>query len=465
MDNNRSRSQDMSGLLRGGLSMAVVIMLLNGCIGTPTLAATAGATSNLSPGSNRNAAERPCSGFYKKTFRPVVGRDQTPPPKMARPAKGKVFTDPVYKTCVVRVTDAAKEPPSTFARNDYARRQAFNADDTLILVYALDGSWHLYDARTLAYVEKLRGMGGDTEPQWHPHDPRILYHLDNNGGMAIYALDVKTNRSTVAVDFTRKDANGFRVRDLWPNAARIWTRSEGSPSADGRYWAFQVEDNQFKILGLITYDMKTNTILGKYATKDRPDHVSMSPSGKYVVVPWSKDGPEGGPAVLTSDLKNRRSLAMNLGHSDLAFDAQGKDVLVSVDHTRGYVYMTRLETGKTTKLFYIWPNNTTMAMHFSGKAFRKPGWVVLSTFGSGETEWPHQKIFALELKANPRIVNLAHHHTVFGTSDFSYFSQPHASTNRDLTRIVFNSNWDTTDLKNDWQHIDVYMIEIPKGIL
>jgi hypothetical protein len=459
MDKRRFRLQDMYRLLRCGFSAAIISISLIGCSGAPAIAAVE--TGMVKPSdsflaSDPYASERPCAGFYAKSFRPVIGRVSTPPPKLARPAKGKVFSDPVFKTCVVRVTNAAKEPPPTFARNDYSRRQPFNADDTLILVYALNGSWHLYDARTLKYVKKLRGPGGDAEPQWHPTDPRTLYYLPNNGGMVVYALDVKTDRKSIKVDFSRPDSRGFRVRDLWPTAARIWTRSEGSPSADGRYWAFQVENNQFKILGLITYDMKTNTILGKYSTKSRPDHVSISPSGKYVVVPWGKHSSERGPVVFTRDLKNRRSLTMNLGHSDLALDSEGKDVLVSVDHTRGYVYMTHLDTGKTTKLFYIWPHNTTMAMHFSGKAFRKPGWVLLSTFGRGHTEWPHQKVFALELKDNPRVVNLMHHHDAGG----DYFAQPQAAVNRNFTRLVVNSNWDMRGR----DHVDVYMVEIPKGV-
>jgi len=461
------RSPHTTRLIIKVIGVLVASIASTGWSATPGIVAGVAASAKnpvSTPELDQYASSRPCAGFYTAAFRPVIKQDRTPAPRSSRPEKGKRFSDPVYKTCVVRVTDAAKEPPSTFARNDYARRQAFNADDSLIIIYAIDGSWHLYDARTLKYVKKLKGVGGDAEPQWHSRDPRTLYYLANNGGMEIYALDVKTNQSVIAVDFSKKDALGFRVRDLWPDAARVWTRSEGSPSADGRYWAFQVEDNDFNILGLITYDMESNTILGKYATKDRPDHVSMSLSGKYMVVPWSKSDPEGGPVVFTRDMKSRRPLTINSGHSDLALDAEGNDVLVSVDHSGGYVNMTRLDTGKTTELFYIWPKQTTMAMHFSGKAFRKPGWVLLSTFGSGTTEWPHQKIFALELKANPRVVNLAHHHTVFGTADFSYFSQPHASTNRDMTRIVFNSNWDTPDLKHDFEHIDVYMIEIPEGI-
>ena len=60
---------------------------------------------------------------------------------------------------------------------------------------------------------------------------------------------------------------------------------------------------------------------------------------------------------------------------------------------------------------------------------------------------------AVELKANPRIVNLAHHHSNYA----EYWTEPQASSNRDLTRILFNSNWGSTS-KLD---VDAYMVMIP----
>ena len=61
-----------------------------------------------------------------------------PIPTRARPAKGVAGVEPTFGTCLVRATDHAKEGAEGFARNDYSRRQAFNADDTRLLVYALD---------------------------------------------------------------------------------------------------------------------------------------------------------------------------------------------------------------------------------------------------------------------------------------------------------------------------------------
>jgi len=66
-------------------------------------------------------------------------------------------------------------------------------------------------------------------------------------------------------------------------------------------------------------------------------------------------------------------------------------------------------------------------------------------------------VFAVELKDHPRIVNLAHHHVAYN----EYFTEPHASVNRDFTRIAFNSNWDSGS-KTD---IDMYLIDLPKGVI
>ena len=405
-------------------------------------------------GPRKAQANYPCANFYKSGYRPTIGFDKTPPPPLGKPKKGVVFADPVYRTCIVRVTDAAHEPMPTFARVDYARRQLFNADDSLLLIYAVDGSWHVYDVRTQKYLKKLRGIGGDAEPYWHPKDPNRLLFLPNNGGMAIYELDVSTNENRAIVDFSQPDAKGLRVRDLWPEAARIWTRSEGSPSSDGRYWAFQVETDDFKMLGMFTYDMQTHAIVGTYKTTVRPDHVTMSPTGLYVFVAWDEGGTEGGPTVFTRDLQRRWPLHVPLGHNDLALDEYGDDMLVSVDHTHGYVYMIRLKDRLMTRLYPIWINDTTMAMHFSGKAYNKPGWVLVSTFGNGKTEWPHQKVFALQLRKNPKIVHLMHHRGAVTT----YFAQPQASVNRDFTRFVVNSNWGAPGDAN----VDTYMAEIPR---
>jgi hypothetical protein len=407
------------------------------------------APAPVPPGSS--TATDACSRFYSSSFVLSSAKAVDPVPSLSKPAKGSAFSDPAYKTCVVRATDHASEPPSTFARNDYSRRQAFNANSSRFLAYSNTGHWHLYDGKTLAYIKQLSGPAGDAEPQWHPTNPDLLYYLPTNGvGLKVYELNVATNTSRTIGDL------GSRLRARWPSAYAAWTKSEGSPSADGRYWCFMVDNSSWGGIGIVTWDMQTDTILGYLNNTTRPDHVSMSPSGNYCVASHY-----GGPGVVAynRDLTNPRKIA-NIGeHSDIALDSNGEDAYVSVDFqaNQGDVFMTNLRTGVRTNLFPSYVNGSANAFHFSGKGFRKPGWVLVSTYGEygGPVQWFHRKVFAMQLKANPVIYNIAHHHSAVN----GYWSEPHASVNRDFTKMIFNSNWGSGSSDN----IDAYLVDIPSG--
>ncbi|HWP21000.1 MAG TPA: hypothetical protein VNO84_17855 [Burkholderiaceae bacterium] len=420
------------------------------CTGSsPTCTVTMSQARTVSAIFTASAGVSGCSNFYAAGFSPLAGTSTPPIPSVTgRPDKGQVFAEPTYKTCMVRVTDHAREAPSGFARNDYSRRQAFNADGSRLIVYALDGHWHVYDANTYAHVRQLRGPAGDAEPQWHPTDPNLLYYLPTNGGMVVHELNVATHTSRVVGD--------FRGRLPWANVARLWTKSEGSPSADARYWAFMAETSSYAPLGIVVWDRVNDTIVATLDNKDRPDHLSMSASGNYVVVSWLN-------RVVAYDrsLRNARTIQGSSEHSDIALAENGDDLYVSVDYqsNEGMVFMVNLRTGARTDLFPTYVSGTATAMHFSGKAFRKPGWVLVSTYGNygGPLQWLHRKIFAVQLAANPRIYQLAHTQVV----DKGYWTEPQASVSRDFTKILFTSNWGVDSAED----LDAYMVELPKDAL
>jgi len=232
---------------------------------------------------------RPLKTDYVKPFQPD------------KPDKHLYALDNQFGACVLRVTDHINEPPRGFARNHYSRRQAFNSDESLLIVYAEDGYWHLYDANNFNYIRKLSLGGADVEPQWSPDDPYLLYKFPQNGGLVILTHHVLSDRVKVVADFTKfSEVIGYpgisSIKQIWPDSRRIWTKSEGSPSKDARYWGLQVETEDFKSIGSITYDMLTSLIFGVFDFKldgnviGRPAHISMSPSGNYVVAFWYSQG-------------------------------------------------------------------------------------------------------------------------------------------------------------------------------
>jgi len=422
-----------------------------------------------------------CKDLYTATTKLVTGKDpQLTSTNIAKPKQGIAELDDLYGLCRIRMTDYKNEPPRGFIRNDYSRRQPLNADDSLLLTYAKDGYWHLYKTDSRHYYKKLNLGGGSVEPQWHPNDPDSLYLLSNNGGLSIYRYNVHTDSRDKVTDFTSvKAINGYAntsdIRDIWPTAARVWTKSEGSPSIDARYWGFQVETENFKPLGLITYDMQTNQILGVFDFKfdgngiGRPDHVSMSPSGEYIVPSWhvpndcrpnnrvgNKEEPCG-LMVYTRDFEHGYGITSRGPHSDIAINTDGHDIIVISNYVTGYVEMHDLKTRKMTRLFSLYLGGSATAMHISGKAYNKPGWVLVSTYATKkQPQWWSNKIFAVELNRSPKIYNITHTYNVTK----GYWSEPHAVVNKDFTKVIFNTNWLVPG-----EDIDVYMIELPNNAM
>ena len=419
-----------------------------------------------------------CSSFYAAGFSVAQGKVNPAMPSLAKPAQGAVVKEPNFNTCLVRATNHAA-PATEFARNDYSRRQAFNANNSFFIVYSGGGWWHLYDANTMKYLRALSPrvpnptipaefhLAADAEPQWHPTDPNVLYYLPTNGGTKLLKLDVRTNTYSVAADFAGKLPS-------WASTARhIWTKSEGSPSADGRYWGFQVENSSFGLLGYMVWDLQDNKLVGSVQNRDRPDHSSMSASGRWYVT--SSDSV--GTWAWSPDFTRKKKLLHKSEHSDLALGPNGQDYYVSIDfqsNNGDFFYVdvdacpsvaasaTDAPECPRTVLFPTYVNGGHSSFHISGKGFKKPGWVVASTYGSaasrdGTYPWFSNKVFALELKANPRVYPLAYTRRVDGGS---YWSEPQASVSRDFTRIAFNSNWGSAS-----DDIDDYIVHIPSTAL
>jgi len=402
------------------------------------------------PPATGSALPPACANFYAPNFSLVQGKVVSTVPTLARPLKGAAWSDPVHGTCGIRVTDHANEPPSGFARHDYSRRQAFNADNSYLVVNAQNGFWHLYDANTMAFIRTLSGPAGDAEIQWHPTDPKSLYYFDTYGGMTLRRLNVDTNTSTVAASFSGKLP--------WADVARVWTKSEGSPSADGRYWCLMAETSNFTIRGVFVYDLQTQTVVGTRSLSARPDHVSMSASGRWCVV--SHLSGQGGTVAWDRSFTTSRQLHHTSEHSDLALNAQGQDIYVALDYqsNAGDFFMHNIDTNTRTVLFTTYLQGTATAYHVSGQAFAKPGWALVSTYASGSpNQWLHNKLFAVELKPNGRILNIGHHQSRFN----GYWTEPQATVNRDFTRIVWASNFGTTSDID----IDTYMIALPSGAI
>jgi hypothetical protein len=254
----------------------------------------------------------------------------------------------------------------------------------------------------------------------------------------------------------------------------VWTKFEGRPSRDSRYWGLMAEDQEWLPVAFVVYDRQTDAVVlrdmrGVPGVEDDVDHVTISPLGTYFLASFDiaceegKLGDDGHPCglmVYARDLAEGRGLLRVIGHYDTALDAGGQEVVIYQDIDTDSISMLDLESGVVTPLWEIDFSYTGIGFHFSGLAYDRPGWAVVSTHDDDAESytWMDDQVFAVELKEGGRVARLAHTHSLVDDDlELDYWAEPHASTNPDLTRIVFGTNWG----RSGSGEVEMLMIALP----
>jgi hypothetical protein len=384
------------------------------------------------------------------------------PPALAEPAPRVPWRDPVFGSCLVRVTDRRADlspgDASPGIANEYARAPAFNADGRYLLLRSTEAEWYLYDARSLRPLQRLPL---ENEPRWDAQDPDLIYYIDET---RLMAYDVEAEQAELVRDF---------AADVSGPVAAVWTRYEGRPSRDTRTWGLMAEDEEWLPIAFLVYDrvvdqVTVRDVRGVPGIEEDVDHVTISPLGTYFLASFDRACAEGtlgtdarpcGLMVYDRGLRQGRGLLRVVGHYDVALDAGGHEVVVYQDIDTDHIALLDLASGQVTPLWAIDFSHTPLGFHFSGLAYDRPGWMLVSTYSGGDPEaytWMDDGVFALELKAGGRVLRLAHTHSrVDPEQEHDYWAEPHATTNADLTRILFTSNWG----RSGSAEVDTYLVE------
>jgi hypothetical protein len=235
------------------------------------------------------------------------------------------------------------------------------------------------------------------------------------------------------------------------------------------------EDEDWIPVAFLVYDAVADEVTvrdmrGVSGVEDDIDHVTISPQGTYFLASFDRACGPGQPGddadpcglmVYDRGLGNGRSLLRIVGHYDTALDAGGREVVVYQDIDTDWISMLDLATGEVTPLWAIDFSHTPIGFHFSGLAYDRPGWALVSTYSGGYPDaytWMDDQVFAVELKADGRVVRLGHTHShVDAEQEHDYWAEPHASVNHDFTRVVFTSNWG----RSGTEEVDMYLLELP----
>ena len=69
-------------------------------------------------------------------------------------------------------------------------------------------------------------------------------------------------------------------------------------------------------------------------------------------------------------------------------------------------------------------------------------------------------VFLVELKPGGGVVRLAHTRSLVDPAqEHDYWAEPHATANRDLTKVLFTSNWG----RSGTEEVDTYLVTLPAG--
>jgi hypothetical protein len=357
---------------------------------------------------------------------------------------------------ITRISDAAafNLPGNTFFKQSYASLQAWNSDESFLLI-SVPGSTGSYgallDGKTFKWIKNVGSWASGG--RWSNTNPRIFYWQNWNG--SLMAQDVVSNTSTVVKSFASLGYVG---------ASHIgWMGGTGNQDMQDRFFPMDLQKSNGSY-DVVIYDRINDTIAGvvplaaKPGVNDVMDSWGMSPSGKFV---WFGGITGDGITlprrtnIFTTDGKYLRSSPSTSSHVDYGYDANGNEVMFYISPKLG----NNDKTGQTWRLDGSQGQQTTTQFtdmvgynfHVSLQSTSKPGWAIVSSFGSSTPSsynkfpmWNHT--FAVKLDGSGKIAPIAStHHTNGALTVGDYNRQPQATPNRTLTNVLWGGTWGDTD--------------------
>jgi hypothetical protein len=327
----------------------------------------------------------------------------------------------------------------------YTTISAWNADESLLILYSLAGQHQLYDGETYQFLRNLEINPPDIEQvYWDTSDPDILYYVD---GQKYIRYHVKAGTQDTLHDF-----------------AALCGSSSVSNGDDPMFTSW--DSHRVGLTcgkQMFIYDASTDTIFGPQATSGIPP-AQVAPSGTLAFLE------AGSGQIYNANLNLVRSLTLQdpANHASLGQLANGHDTwngtvyddgnddaksnvgnLVTWDLTDG--------TGGAIigpKTGYPYPPDG----HVSAMAYKRPGWIFVSTYGNtnGQALLDLENLVA---DTNTGKVCRIGRHRSWGKANTHlntpYWAEAHTVPSPSGTRAAFASDW------GNGSTVDTYVVELP----
>lgn len=385
---------------------------------------------------------------------PAVTTTPFPQVNSARPAKGVWQTDPKTGARVMRITDAAQGAITIPA---YSTVPAWNADESLIVLYVAGGSHILLNGRTYAYIRTLDINPADVEQfYWSSTDPDVLYYVDSReaSGSSVRHLlryRVSTNATEIVKDWSTEFGLSKGYNAVRSGNDPLYTSTDNTKFGQGGRLNSNGPNGASNFDGFIY-----NSTTGQRSPLKRLEGIvpQPTPSGRHAFVP-------GASAVAVLDpvtLATVRTLPVSgEEHGDLVTNAAGNDVWASIQFDgpsgSGTLITANLDTGEIKTIVgeangFGYPPNGT---HISGRAIKAPGWVAVDVIGSTNSQLLARSVFLANIDTGQKCY-VAHHHSTSG----DYWAEPHVVMSPSGTRLLFGSDWG-----GNGGQVDTYVVELP----
>jgi len=412
-----------------GAAVSKCVLLLFGALSLHALAGRAGTTQEM----------RPPRGASIKTDRARHAPLRVP----TLPRAGGKFTDPVFGTEIMRVTDAATAPKG--AGTNYSYWASFNSDNTKLLVMdagAQQGaSIYNFDPATFTLGSRLPPVPysppGNVpirldDACWSSVDPDALY-VHQDLGTKIYKYNVSRQTYTPVGDVARVLPRGQNIQQMGMAADNDTFSFTKRGSAPG-----------YKQLGYAVYRASTNTILFQHS--EVVNEVRIDKSGRYLYVNTNETGAgkiEGRVVDMnTGALTNLTDDAPD--HAPSHYDVGTGTVVGNGNYLVGISLRSLAAPRTFRKIFDLSPEKNYGGFHLSMLADNE-GWVLVSFYTPHANGVMQGEVVQVATDNSGRVRRLFHHQAT-GTG---YYDSPRANISRDGRFVAFSSNWGVPGGRHD----------------
>ncbi len=395
-----------------------------------------------------------CEGFS------VNDKSDQPMQARAKPAPGETYRDEVFASRITRITNSSAIN-SGVIKTLYSTIQAWNADESLMVLWHRGEGHYLYDGKNYALLSRLDIVPSDIEQLfWSTSNPNILYYPNqavgrtvqtSNGnyrtnGKELMQYDVRQNQHRVLKDFS----------GLCSSAKVTAGNDVQMISYDDDVFGFRCGSVGF------SYRVSSDTVTNLSGSAESEAPQSL-PSGQR----FFHRG-----RILSNNLSVERELDLGKRneHSSLGRLHNGHDAYFAVAFDPnlrnscgdgiGSVVMHDATNASCRVL--VGPANgypyTLSGTHISAVAHQRPGWMAVSSIGygiEGDTLLEQELYLVNTDPSDPSVCRIAHHRATGRRGSIGYFAEPHPVISPSGTRILFSSDW------NNSGSVDTYVVELP----